>query len=131
MVRKRRDRSEGIEIPVVLCCVVGSLLRPLQAFTYFIHILVNTGPFLIMPGRDLEHPFVAPILSRLPNDVDFRMEEGGAVLTVADNGGEATYSAVELVAMVLGSAQVAFDFTFGLLFRIAEFFGVFFNFLPK
>lgn len=75
-----------------------------------------------MPGRDLEHPFVAPILSRLPNDVEFRSEEGGAVLTVTDNGEEATYSAVELVAMVLGSAQVAFAFPFGSLFPFAGFF---------
>ncbi|CAB1098258.1 HSP70 [Ectocarpus sp. CCAP 1310/34] len=58
-----------------------------------------------MLGRDLEHPSLAPILSRLPNDVGFKADEGGVVLSLNDNGAEAEYSAVELVAMILSSAQ--------------------------
>ncbi|CAM9469770.1 unnamed protein product [Ascophyllum nodosum] len=69
--------------------------KPKQTFTKITTLL----------GRDLEHPYVAPILSRLPNDVDFRADEGGVVLTLTDNGLETDYSAVELVAMVLSSAQ--------------------------
>lgn len=57
-------------------------------------------------GRDSEHPFLAPILSRLPNDVGFKADEGGVMLSLNDNGAEAEYSAVELVAMILSSAQV-------------------------
>lgn len=45
-------------------------------------------------------------MKSLPNDVDFKAEEGGVVLSLNDNGDEAAYSAVELVAMVLSSAQV-------------------------
>lgn len=45
-------------------------------------------------------------MSRLPNDADFKADEGGVVLSLNDNGAEAEYSAVELVAMVLSSAQV-------------------------
>lgn len=45
-------------------------------------------------------------MSRLPNDVQFKAEEGGVVLSLNDNGAEAEYSAVELVAMILSSAQV-------------------------
>lgn len=62
--------------------------------------------FLYPEGRDLEHPFLAPILSRLPNDVGFKADEGGMMLSLNDNGAEAEYSAVELVAMILSSAQV-------------------------
>lgn len=54
----------------------------------------------------MEHPFLAPILSRLPNDAEFKAEEGGVVLSLNDNGAEAEYNAVELVAMILSSAQV-------------------------
>lgn len=53
-------------------------------------------------------------MERLPNDVEFKAEEGGVILSLNDNGEEATYSAVELVAMVLSSAQVCFRaFVFG------------------
>lgn len=45
-------------------------------------------------------------MSRLPNDVQFKADEGGVVLSLNDNGAEAEYSAVELVAMILSSAQV-------------------------
>ena len=45
-------------------------------------------------------------MARLPNDVEFRAEEGGVVLNLDDAGEKADYSAVELVAMVLSSAQV-------------------------
>lgn len=45
-------------------------------------------------------------MSRLPNDADFKAEEGGVMLSLNDNGAEAEYSAVELVAMILSSAQV-------------------------
>lgn len=63
------------------------------------------------PGRDLEHPFLSPILETLPNDVDFKEEEGGVVLALNDNGQQAEYSALELTAMVLSSAQVGLDMT--------------------
>ncbi|CAM9929756.1 unnamed protein product [Pylaiella littoralis] len=69
--------------------------KPKQTFTKITTML----------GRDLEHPFLAPILSRLPNDVGFKADEGGVVLSLNDNGAEAEYSAAELVAMVLSSAQ--------------------------
>lgn len=45
-------------------------------------------------------------MARLPNDIEFRPEEGGVVLNLDDAGEKADYSAVELVAMVLSSAQV-------------------------
>eukprot|EP00903_Cladosiphon_okamuranus_P014439 g13397.t1 len=69
--------------------------KPKQTFTKMTTML----------GRDLEHPFLAPILSRLPNDAGFKAEKGGVMLSVNDNGAEAEYSAVELVAMILSSAQ--------------------------
>ncbi|CAN0320483.1 unnamed protein product, partial [Hapterophycus canaliculatus] len=64
---------------------------------------------VLFKGRDLEHPFLAPIMSRLPNDVQFKAEEGGVVLSLNDNGAKAEYSAVELVAMILSSAQEMTD----------------------
>lgn len=54
----------------------------------------------------MDHPYLAPILKNLPNDVEFKGEEGGVVLNLQDNGQDLTFSAVELVAMVLSSAQV-------------------------
>eukprot|EP00904_Undaria_pinnatifida_P004668 jgi/Undpi1/14201/HiC_scaffold_9.g03850.m1 len=73
--------------------------KPKQTFTKITTML----------GRDLEHPFLAPIMARLPNDVEFRAEEGGVVLNLDDAGEKADYSAVELVAMVLSSAQEMTD----------------------
>lgn len=76
---------------------------------------VSCTPFaalILLVGRDLEHPSLAPILARLPNDVGFKAEEGGVVLSVNDNGTEAEYSAVELVAMILSSAQVCSPYWF-------------------
>lgn len=58
------------------------------------------------PGRDLDHPYLAPILERLPNDMSFMEEAGGVTVSLTDNGEEISYSALELVAMVLSSAQV-------------------------
>lgn len=64
-------------------------------------------------GRDLDHPFLAPILKSLPNDVEFKGEEGGVVVNLHDNGQDLSFSAVELVAMVLSSAQVIWMMHFG------------------
>lgn len=57
-------------------------------------------------GRHLDHPSLAPILKHLPNDISFVQQSGGATVTLTDNGEEASFSALELVAMVLSSAQV-------------------------
>lgn len=45
-------------------------------------------------------------MERLPNDLSFRPEEGGVTISLVDKGEEASYSALELVAMILSSAQV-------------------------
>lgn len=60
----------------------------------------------LFSGRDLDHPHLVPILEHLPNDFSFVQEEGGVRVTLTDNGEEVSYSAMELIAMVLSSAQV-------------------------
>lgn len=86
-------------------CPRSSLRHAVDACVYRVYACAT--------GRDLDHPFLAPILKSLPNDVEFKGEEGGVVVNLQDNGQDLSFSAVELVAMVLSSAQVIWVMQFG------------------